>query len=164
MNTGQMLITVAAMVLLATLILRMNNTFSNSTDTVYDSKFAILATSLGNSIIEEASDKSFDEATDSIAVSSLNDLTPSGSLGPESGEVYPNFNDVDDYNGFVKVDSTLPSAVFKATCKVDYVNPNSPEVTSTARTWTKRISVTITSISMADTVRLSSLYSYWVFR
>jgi hypothetical protein len=153
MNTGQMLITVAAMVLLATLILRMNNTFSNSTNTVYDSKFAILA-----------SDKSFDEATDSIAVSSLNDLTPAGSLDPESGEVYPNFNDVDDYNGFIKVDSTLPSAVFKATCKVDYVNPNSPEVTSTARTWTKRISITITSISMADTVRLSSLYSYWVFR
>ena len=164
MNTGQMLLTIGAMILLATLILRVNNNMSASTDTVYDSKFAILATSLGNSILEEASDKAFDQASTSNSVSSLTSLTLPNKLGPESGEVYPNFNDVDDYNGFVKVDSTLPSAIFKASCKVDYVSPNLPTSTSVIRTWTKRITVTVTSVSMPDTIKLSSLYSYWVFR
>ena len=164
MNTGQMLLTIGAMVLLSTLILRVNNNISSGTNTVYDSKFVILATSLGNSILEEASDKAFDEATTSNSVSSLTSLTNPVNLDHESGEVYPNFNDVDDYNGFVKIDSTLPSAVFKATCAVDYVLPYSPNITSPTRTWTKRITVTVTSISMPDTVRLSSLYSYWVFR
>lgn len=164
MNTGQMLLTIGAMILLATLILRVNSNISATTDTVYDSKFVILATSLGNSILEEASDKAFDEATAANSVSKLTDLTIPVKLGKESGESYPNFNDVDDYNGYEKIDSTLPSAVFKADCSVDYVLPNSPDVESHIRTWTKRITVTVTSVSMPDTVRLSSLYSYWVFR
>lgn len=164
MNTGQMLLTIGAMVLLATLVLRVNRNMSAGTDTVYDSKFVILATSLGNSILEEASDKAFDEATTSNSVNSLNSLTLPVKLDHESGESYPDFDDVDDYNGFTKVDSTLPSAVFKAVCSVDYVEANTPDIHSVIRTWTKRVSVTVTSISMSDTVRLSSLYSYWVFR
>ena len=164
MNTGQMLMTIGAMILLSTLILRVNNNFGTNTTTVYNSKFAILAASIGNSIIEEASGKSFDEETFNSPAKKLSDLTQPDELGPESGETYPDFNDVDDYNGYTKIDSTMPSAVFKISCTVVYVNPATPDVTSkNARTWTKKISVTITSPSMTDTVKLSSLYSYWVF-
>ena len=97
MNTGQMLLTIGAMILLSTLILRVNSTFSNNTTTVYNSKFGILATSFGNSILEEASDKAFDDATTGNSVSSTNSLTNVIKLGPETGEVYPNFDDIDDY-------------------------------------------------------------------
>jgi len=164
MNTGQMLLTIGAMILLSTLILRVNSNFSNNTTTVYNSKFGILATSFGNSILEEASDKAFDDATTGNSVSSTNSLTTVIKLGPETGEVYPNFDDIDDYDGLVKIDSTLPGAAFKASCKVDYVSPTNPDVKSLIPTWTKKISVEITSTAMDDTIRLSSLYSYWVFR
>ncbi len=156
--------TIGAMILLSTLILRVNNNFGSNSTAVYNSKFAILAASVGNSIIEEASGKAFDEKTVNSPAGKLSNLTPPNKLGPESGETYPDFNDIDDYNGFTKTDSTMPSAVFKITCSVVYVNPASPDVTSkNARTWTKKISVTVTSPSMTDTVKLSSLFSYWVF-
>ncbi len=168
MNTGQMLLTIGAMILLSTLILRVNNNFAGNTETVYDSKFTILATSVGASIIEEAMGKAFDENTVNAPVSKLSDLTNANKLKAESGESYPNFNDFDDYNGYTKIDSTMPSAIFDIKCSVVYVDPNNPDVTSNSRTWTKRISVIVyadknsTSL-MKDTVRLSSLFSYWVF-
>ena len=163
MNTGQMLLTIGAMILLSTLILRVNNNFAGNTETVYDSKFVILGTSVGASVIEEAMGKAFDENTVNAPVSKLSDLTNPNKLRPEGSESYPNFNDFDDYNEYTKIDSTMPSAVFKVQCSVSYVDPNSPDVTSNSRTWTKRISVIVTSNSMTDTVRLSSLFSYWVF-
>ncbi len=168
MNTGQMLLTIGAMILLSTLILRVNNNFATNTNTVYDSKFVILATSVGASVIEEAMGKAFDESSVNAPISNLASLTAPNSLGAESGEVYPNFDDIDDYNGYTKVDSTMPSAVFDIKCSVVYVNPNTPDVTSGSATWTKKISVIVyadknsTSL-MQDTVRLSSLFSYWVF-
>lgn len=158
-----MLLTMGAMILLSTLILRVNNNFAVNTSTVYDSKFDILGTSIGASVIEEAMGKAFDEASSDTSASSLNDFTAPNKLGPETGEVYPNFNDFDDYNGYTKIDSTMPSAVFKIACTVNYVDPSTPDVISNSITWTKRISVTVTSISMKDTVRLSSLFSYWYF-
>lgn len=163
MNTGQMLLTIGAMILLSTLILRVNNNFAGNTNTVYNSKFAILAASVGSSVIEEAMGKAFDENTVNAPASSTADFTLPNKLGPESGETYPNFNDFDDYNGYTKIDSTMPSAIFKVECVVTYVNPSTPNIDSNSSTWTKKISVTITSNSMADTVRLSSLFSYWVF-
>jgi hypothetical protein len=163
MNTGQMLMTIGAMILLSTLILRVNNNFSINTSTVYDSKFAILGTSVGASVIEEAMGKAFDENTVDTSATSLSNLTAPNKLGPETGEVYPNFDDFDDYNGYTKIDSTMPSAIFSISCVVTYVNPNTPDDKSSTATWTKKISVTVTSISMKDTVRLSSLFSYWVF-
>jgi len=163
MNTGQMLLTIGAMILLSTLILRVNNNFAGNTATVYDSKFVILATSVGASVIEEAMGKAFDEATADSSITGLTDLTAPNKLDPETGEVHSTFNDFDDYNGYNKIDSTMPSAVFKISCGVVYVDPGSPDVTSSVKTWTKKISVTVTSVSMTDTVRLSSLFSYWVF-
>lgn len=168
MNTGQMLLTIGAMILLSTLILRVNNNFAGNTETVYDSKFAILATSVGASVIEEAMGKAFDDNTAGAPASKLSDLTEPHKLGPEGGESYSSFNDFDDYNGYVKIDSTMPSAVFDIQCTVCYVDPNSPDVTSNSRTWTKKISVIVYADSnstslMKDTVKLSSLFSYWVF-
>ena len=96
-------------------------------------------------------------------VNNPSNLTAPANLHAESGEAYPNFNDVDDYNGYTKTDATMPSAVFNVSCSVVYVNPATPDVTSYSQTWTKKITVTVTSSLMADTVKLSSLFSYWVF-
>ena len=164
MNTGQMLMTIGALVLLSTLFLRVNTNYLQNSTTTNESKFEILAASLANSIIEEASDKSFDNYTVHNSATVLTDLTLSDSLGVDNGDQYPNFNDIDDYNGFTKTDSTLPSAVFHLSCTVNYVTQLNPDIISLTRTWTKKISVIVTSPSMSDTVKLSSLFCYWAFR
>ncbi len=164
MNTGQGLITIAAMMLLSILVLRINSMALNTGKALYDSKFGLLATSIATSMMEEINSKAFDANTDSVSVTSLSQLTAPNKLGPESGEVYPNYDDVDDYNGYTRTDSSMPSAVFNVSCKVVYVNAASPDSPSTSATWNKKITVTVSSPSMQDTVRLSTIFSYWYFR
>lgn len=167
MNTGQMLITIAALMLLSLVILRVNNSFFSTSSVMLDTKFGVLAVSLATSIIEEANSKAFDKATDTTSVSLTTSLTPVAYLGPETGEAYPNFNDFDDFNGYNRStvgDTTFQSAVFNASSVVRYINPGNPDVNASSTTWHKKIIVTVTSPSMADTIRLSSIFSYWYFR
>ncbi len=168
MNTSQMLITLGALILLSLVILRVNRSFLTTDTVLLDSKIGVLAVSVATSLLEEANGKAFDEKTDTISVSNVNLL--SSTLGPETGEVYPNFDDFDDYNGLTKIDSTNPIAKFIATCKVDYVLPSNLDAKATNRTWHKRMTVYVTSPSMLghddkqDTLKMSSVYSYWYFR
>lgn len=167
MNSGQMLITIAALMLLSLVILRVNNSFFSTSSVMLDTKFGVLAVSLATSIIEEANSKAFDKATDTTSVSVTTSLTPVASLGPETGESYPHFNDFDDFNGYSRStvgDTTFQSAVFNANSVVRYINPSNPNINAGSPTWHKKIIVTVTSPSMADTIRLSSIFSYWYFR
>ena len=142
----------------------------NTSSVLYNTKFGVLAVSLGTSIIEEANGKAFDLAVSEDAITDINLLTAPQSLGAASGEVYPNFNDFDDFNGFTKTVTNMPSAEFKILCSVKYVSEANPSIVSSVRTWHKRIDVSVTSESMKnanneqDTIKLSSVYSYWYFR
>lgn len=156
------MLTIGAMILLSILILRVNGTFLTTGTTLMDTKFGVLATSIATSEIEEISGKAFDNYTASNPTKNLNDL--SANLGPDSGETISTYNDIDDYNGYVKTDSSMPSAIFKTLCTVCYVSSNNLEQASSTKTWFKKITIQVTSKSMPDTVRVSTVYSYWVFR
>ena len=160
MNTGQMMITLAAMMLLALVILRVNNGFLSTNTVLMETKFGVLGVSLATSIIEDATGKAFDENSDSGTVTALNDLS---TLGPD-GEVYDNFDDFDDYKGLVYIDSTMPSARFKITCDVVYVEPTLPDSFSGVKTWHKKLTVMVTTPSSQDTIRMSTIFSYFYFR
>ncbi|MCW8809868.1 MAG: hypothetical protein OQJ93_11560 [Ignavibacteriaceae bacterium] len=164
MNTGQMIMSMGAMILLSTIVLRVNTLNLTNESIRDDAQYGVLATSIASSIIEEAQSKAFDENTDTNSVSSLTKL--SDVLGPESGETEATFNDFDDYNGFTKRDSSMPSAVFNIYCEVVYVDPTDLGGFSTSRTWNKKINVMITSPFATDTLILktSSIFSYWYFR
>lgn len=163
MNTGQSLLSIGAMMLLSILLLRVNDNFTTTDTVLQDSKLGILATSIATSQIEEISRLAFDECTDSNSTNNLADLTPAASLGPEAGETYPYYDDIDDYNGFTKTDTSM-TAVFNIACKVEYVSSASPDAASAVPTWNKKITIMVTSPSMTDTIRASTIYSYWYFR
>ncbi len=161
MNTGQMLITIGAMVLLGLVVLRVSSGFLTTNTVMLETKFDVLAVSLATSVIEEATGKAFDQNTDTSAVNLLSSLSTIG----KDGETYPDFNDFDDYYGFTKIDSTLPSAIFRIDCQVGYIDPANPEVLKTTpKTWHKKLNVQVTSPSMTDTIKLSTIYSYFHFR
>jgi MSHA pilin protein MshD len=164
MGTGQMMLTIGAIVLLSTLMLRIN-THNLQTDTVRaEAGYGVIATSIVTSIIEEAKSLAFDEETDSNAVTTTSQLTSAGLLGPENGETYETFNDFDDFDGYTRIDSSMPSAVFEIYCEVYYIHQNTLMVKYHSRTWHKRIFIRISSEFMADTITQSSIYSYWYFR
>lgn len=161
MNTGQMLITLAALMLLSLIILRVTSTFLHTETSLMDSKFGVLGISLATSIMEEATGKAFDENSDSGKVLGLADLTI---IGPESGESYPDFDDFDDYDGLVKWDNSMPVTSYKIECKVSFVTPANLEKGATSKTWHKKLDVMVTTPSSEDTVVMSKVYSYFYFR
>ena len=166
MNTGQSLFSIGALLILSLTVLKMNN-FILANDTVMqDSKLGILAVSLATSLIEEASKKAFDANTvsDEVAACSLLTNYP---LGRGTGEIEDSsitFNDFDDYDAYQYHYDYLPAAEYDLTCSVFYVNVSDPETKVTYRTWHKKMEVIVTSESMRDTVRMSTIYSYWHFR
>lgn len=171
MGTGQTMITLFAMVLLSFLILRVNRLFMQTNTTLYTTKFDVLACSLAQAMIQEIEANAFDQNTVSAVVSSTASL--STTLGPEFGETYATYNDIDDFNNYTRTVSNLPSAVFYIKCKVDYVTSAAPDVATSTPTWNKRITVYVTSPSMmisstdvtkADTVKISQVFSYWTFK
>jgi hypothetical protein len=170
MNTGQSLLSVGAMFLLSLTVLRVNNSILTTDSTMQDSKFGILATSIATSLIEKASKKAFDANTFANSVSTLSALTPATGMGPGNGESAPdNCNDFDDFNGYTDQITNLPSAIFNVHCEVCYINPSNPDGKLSTQSWHKKMTVTVTSpnignAEITDTIRLSTIYSYWHFR
>ena len=53
MNTGQMMITLGAVLLLSTIVLRVNSSQLSTQDSMQNTKFGILAISLATSVIDK---------------------------------------------------------------------------------------------------------------
>lgn len=159
MNLGQSLFAIGALILLSLNIMSVNTRILRTDEVALNSKIGVLATSIGISIIEDASKLPFDEKTKGDAVSSLSTLTSAPFL-IESPGVYDDF---DDYNGYVKID-TVFSIPFTSVCRVDYVNPSDPNGFTMAKTWHKKLSIKISTPFSQDTVKLSTIFSYWFFR
>lgn len=165
MNTGQSLLSIGALFLLSLSVLRVNNTILQTDSVMMDSKFGILATSIATSLIEKASKKAFDANTFENSVSNLSGLTTAAGLGPGNGESAPDScNDFDDFDGYTDQITNLPSAIFNISCEVSYINPINPDGYLTTQSWHKKMTVKVSSPSSQDTIRLSTIYSYWHFR
>lgn len=163
-----MILALGAMILLTILILNVNKNSLYTEDVMYDSNFGITATSIASSIIEDASKKRFDNIhfVDSSRVYNSNNFTNAANLGIDSGEVANDsrtFNDFDDYDGFTGSDSSMPSAIFNFSCKVNYINDANPDASLNTQSFHKKITVKVWSESMKDTMIISSIYSYWNF-
>jgi hypothetical protein len=159
MNLGQSLFAIGALILLSMNIMSVNTRILRTDEVALNSKIGVLATSIGTSIIEDASKLPFDENTKDDAVSSLPSLTPAPFVNESPGVL----DDFDDYNGYVKTDTvfTIP---FTSICRVDYINPSDPNGFTTSKTWHKKLSIKIYTPFSKDTVQLSTIYSYWFFR
>jgi hypothetical protein len=172
MGLGQTMMTVLAMGMLATVMLTVNTNSGDNNQAVQMSQYRIMAASLATSTLERATGLAFDEATVSSDVPGTSSFTDPGALGVETTEVDSvenTFDDFDDYAHFhkkVKGDTVFfRSADFYVWSWVDYVTILGDSVSHSAnKTYNKRIMVFVTSPYMNDTLRYSTLYSYWYFR
>jgi MSHA pilin protein MshD len=167
MNTGQMILAIGAMILLSTIVMRVNSTFMASDEVLDQSKYIFLATSIATSVIQEARNLKFDKITTDSTIGEIKNKDLFSTIGYDDGEIPDSaytFDDFDDYNGWHDTVKTLPSAVFNVTCRVVYVNENNPTIPASGKTFNKMITVTITSDYMRDVIQLSSIFSYWFLR
>jgi hypothetical protein len=167
MGTGQTLLTIAAVMLLGTVILSTNRSLGDTNQVLLNSNVGLEEVSLATSIIEEAQGKAFDEQTDTSNVTSVGQLTPAGQLGQEGGDS-TDLNDFDDYNGLnnsgrLEVD-TLSTGVYYAYTRVHYVTlSNGLDNNSGTATWSKRLDVWVWNKDIPDTVKMHTVFSYWYF-
>jgi hypothetical protein len=179
MNTGQMMLTVGAMVLLSIMVLRVNSSQMTSYGTIVDSKLGIVGLTVANTYVDFAKRQVYDKAVRDSTISglSLADLTAPSSLGFESGEVYPNFDDIDDFDlwdpnhgvSIIITDTTtLASAThasvytpFYITSQVYYVDQPNFDTKVNYKTWFKRLVVKVWADGMIDTIKYSSISTTW---
>jgi hypothetical protein len=105
-------------------------------------------------LISEINSKAFDAATIADEFADVPAFTAPASLGHNSSEVYPNYNDADDYHGYTTTVSSPRAGSFRLSVLVDYVNPGSLDVRSSIRTRMKRIRVSVASDFLDNPVTL----------
>lgn len=165
MNTGQMMIGIFALGLVSFTILNFNKGSISTQDALIYNKEFILATTIAQSMLDEINGKAYDEVIVN-GTSILSSSNFSSSLQADPAEVYPNFDDIDDYNNFTKRDSIPGMGTFNIKVEVNYMSDDF--IPTTARTYNKNVIVKITSPTLInfftqekDTLVLTSLYSQW---
>jgi len=165
----QIFLGIGAILLLGIATISMNRGFEANDEVMRSSKHAVIATSIAASVIEDATGRAFDEVSIDSLIVDPSGLTSPGALGPESGETAHTPDDFDDYDGFTRYDTVdvggaLNKVVFLTSAVVTYVEPTTPELTSSSRTLFKKISVTVTSPTMKETVRQELVFTYFRFQ
>lgn len=165
MNSGQMLITIAAISLIVLTILNFNKSSLNTQENLDYNKEYISTVTAAQSLLDEISGKAYDEnIINGASISSA--LGFSSTLAPESGEAYPNFDDIDDFNNFSKKDSIMNLGIFNFKVKINYVNDNLEN--SSSCTYHKKVTIKVTDNTLKnpftnklDTIQISTVLSQW---
>lgn len=169
MNTGQMMLVIAAFAMLSTLALSINGMITSTLILSFESELAMNAHAVAQSLLDEILTKEFDEkVTDGKKVYKFSDMTPTSGFGPDAGESLPGgitsfdtelisgnfqsrllFDDVDDYHNYKRRVKNLVGWQFEATITIQYVNENDPNTLSSSQTYNKRIIVSVTNPNLA---------------
>ena len=157
MQNIQSYLTIGGLLLFSLTSLRFNSAILTTSTSDLHNKVYLTAFSLADDMIEEMKVKGFDQTTLPFPTNTPSTLTQN--LGPETGEVYPNFNDVDDFNGYSKTVDEPHAEGYVVSCTVQYVEANNPDVVSSTQTFFKKATVTVSSPYMNHAVTLSFIFT-----
>ncbi len=162
MARTEILVTIAGIVILGTLTIIFGDILLESDKHDTKAEYQILAYDLLDKFISQAALRSFDE----VSVNGiLNDIpgsfTSPSNLGAEADEIYPNFDDVDDYHNFSFNDTTSKGMDYTIKVDLGYVTIDDEENFSITQTNMKRMNVTLTSTFISNEVHLSRIFSYY---
>lgn len=155
----QSFLSIGALTLFAITSLSFNKHVLNNSTNELENKVMLTAISLADALIEEIKVKGFDEVTLGIPTASAGNLTPANLLRAELGEVYPNFDDIDDFNGFIKTASTPHAENYTLSANIYYIEPDQPTVYKTTQTFYKRLVVSVSNQYLRNPVTLSFIFT-----
>ncbi|MEK7727062.1 MAG: hypothetical protein AAB354_01550 [candidate division KSB1 bacterium] len=159
MGQRELLLLLGAITIFGTAALNVRRFMVDQDESMLQRQFEVYAVSLAQSYIEEAKVKDFDANATDPASPDPNDFTNPPALGPEVGETYASFNDVDDYEGFSKIDSTSIGE-FNVAIQARYVQDSNPNLAVNNRTFYKKIMVTVTHDFLPAPITLSNIFGY----
>ena len=164
MQTAETLIVLGVLVLFSIFTMSVHQFILGDKELIYESEEMIEAIALAQGFIEEAEMMRFDE--DSTAMTPTL-FTDNGELGPETGESYPNFDDVDDFNGYQATEQSL-TVPYTISIDVHYVNESSPYSETSSETYIKESVVSISSDQFTGSsnnpiLQFKKLFAYHYF-
>ncbi len=159
MNTGQSFLSIGALLIFSLVSLNFNSTVLTNTTVEVENKVYLTAFSLADDLIEEIKQKAFDAATLNFPTTNPDNLTPANSLGPGWWEVYPDYNDIDDYNGFEKTVSAPHAENYIVRSIVKYVDTDDPDKIVETQTFYKKVTVIVSSPYLRNPISLSHIFT-----
>ena len=160
MNTGQSLLSIGALLMFSLVSLNFNSTVLQNTTVEVENKVYLTAFSLADDLIEEIKQKAFDAATIDFPTTNPESLTGPYNLGHGYWEEYPNYNDIDDFNGFVKEVSAPHAENYEVSCIVRYVDGDNPDNVVWNQTFYKKVIVNVSSPFLRNPVQLSQIFTH----
>ena len=165
MGEREMILVLGALIFFSMTSLSVNRFCLDNNEVMMKSEFDYFAISLAQGIIEEVKTREFDSAiVFGTAHTIPDDFTYP--LGPRNDESYPNYNDVDDYNGLnltVTADTNGPKVDYNVSVSAGYVEAYDIDTFVSHKTLHKKVVVTVTSDYISAPVILSHVYSYYEF-
>jgi len=159
MSSGQMIMALGALMLLSMLALSLNSIMLDGNRTMMESELYIGATSVAQSFIEHAAVLRFDEEEGGHDPSTFpGTFTYSGSLGPD-GEIYPNFDDVDDFNDYAASVATN-RVTYDVAITVVYCKSSGTETAN--RTYFKKMEITAGCPFIPTDVVVTRIFAYTI--
>lgn len=165
MNTGQMLLTTGAMVLLGSTIFTVNKNTLNTEQYLQNTAVGVYAVSFATSNIEKAIGLAFDENSKDSCID-IGLFTAPANLGPDASHnekigIDTNYNDFDDYNHYSRQDTIRGVDLLTTRDSVYYVGATTPDIRSTIATYFKRMDIKVYGTTGGDTVKMSYIFSYF---
>ncbi|MFQ5675910.1 MAG: hypothetical protein ACE5G1_08450 [bacterium] len=159
MGQRELLLVLGAVILFGVALIAANTGMVSQNEDSFKREFEHYALSLAKSYIEEARAKPFfDEALNGGTPAVPDSFTAVADLGPD-GENYPNYDDVDDFNGLSRIDTARSD--YSVTIQVGYVDEPNWETFVTFKTRFKTMKVSVTENHYLNaTVQLNEVFAY----
>lgn len=158
-NGVQSFLSLGAMMIFSLISLRFDSAVLQNTEVEVENKVYLTGFSLADDLLEEIKQRAFDEKTVDFKAITTTALTPSANLGKESGEAWPNFDDIDDYNGYTKPVSLPHAEKYSVKSYVSYVQANNQDLESLTQTYFKRVTIFVDSPYLKHQIKLSYIFT-----
>ncbi len=175
------ILAIGALIIFGTFLSSSDRLMTANTQIAEQNEYVLCAISLGQSVIEEAKTKAFDQysigkplpspdsASTVLGRDGLAEFIPMPdtltSASPYSSTYRGylsavKFNDVDDYNGYSRLVNTPRAEKYTVSVKVSYRDPSNPDNTTGSKTFCKLMTVSIKSPFISDSLTLSYAFFY----
>jgi hypothetical protein len=149
------MLSLGALILFSFISVNFNSTILENTTVETENKVYLTAFSLADDLIEEIKKKAFDERTVDFQAIEQNQLTYPP--GPEAGEVWPYFNDMDDYNNYTKPVNLPHVEDYEVSCTVNYVNSSGNDLSS--QSYFKKVTIKVDSKYLRNPIYIKFIFS-----
>lgn len=160
MGQREFLLTLGAIVIFGMTVLSVNRLALSNSEAIVNQQVELYALNLAQRLIEEGKTRAFDEFTISNTPATLPaGFTPTP-LDHGVTEAYPNFDDVDDFNGLTLVQTT-PMGQMTVTVAVNYVSEaNLDSIVDPTKTFYKKMSVQVQSEALSNAVQAEYVFAF----